>query len=99
MSIYRLTGKAGRVIERSGVSGTGAEARAWVMRSQEIEVAPLIATRIDLEDGQTPYAEGSDFDYAVEVEAKSSFLRTVVRGAWPGSEVDSGRRHVAAVSS
>lgn len=83
MSIYRLTGKAGLVSERRGSTGEGDNKRDWVMRSQDVEIAPLVVTTINLPDGSTGYVPGTDLDVAVDVTAKGGYLNALVRGDWP----------------
>lgn len=83
MSIFRLTGTAGRVHERSGTSGEGDNKRAWTMKQQEIVIGPLLSTKFDLTDGDSPFGMGEQVDIAVEVTAKGGYLRVEMKGEYP----------------
>ncbi len=83
MAIFRVTGKAGLIEERKGTTGEGENKRAWTMRSQTIEIAPLVGTSVSLPDGADGYPVGQAVDLAVDVEAKGGYLRTAIKGDWP----------------
>jgi hypothetical protein len=100
MSIYRLTGVAGRVVSRSvqgKQAGEDGTVPSYTFRSQEVEVAPLIVTRIDLEDDDAGLVPGEHVDVAVEVTVSRGYLRSVLRGSWPEQESASASHRPHAV--
>ena len=86
MTIMRLTGTAGRIYERSGTSGEGDEKRSWTMRSQDVEIGTLLATRVDLQDDDKPFEKGEAVDVACEVTVSKGYLRINIKGDWPKPE-------------
>lgn len=90
MSVFRLTGKAEAVRERSGVSNRGtAEERAWVIRTQGIRVNDFVVTDLQLNDDEQPLQIGTQVDLIVDVTARGGYLTAVQRGNWPAAPINS----------
>lgn len=86
MTIYRLTGTAEAVVERSGVKNKGTEDEwAWTMREQPIRLDSFAVTPIPVESAADAYPVGQQVDLIVDVSARGGYLNVRVLGEWPKS--------------
>jgi len=94
--IFRVTGKAGAIRERQGVSNRGtSEERAWRLRVQDVQVNEFVFSELNLPDDHAGYPVGEYVDLIVDITARGGYLSVSPRGDWPRSADVTPLKHSA----